>query len=332
MPPGTACTRRKLSPRPIRQQVRFPSVTESESTKQAGMGLADLCLALMAADLPDRADWKGLVASRAEPTAGPFIKVRVPTGARVSWSSPVRVTATDGYDYFAKFPEKCTVKDPKGGMSVAVEMVAAELGRLIKAPVCDTELLRVPDELLDDTALLDGVTVTSTVVHGSRALANAAEKKPRLPGRLRDNNRRRHVGVYAMWDWFVGSDPQWLVDLNTDWAIYSHDHGMYLPPPNTGEWLHRAGHWTEQELQDWVRLPHRLSDDPEAHADPEALSADAITKTAALLRAVDRAALQRVLNRVPASWPVDNEDLEGLGWFLESRAPAVAGRIESLSI
>jgi hypothetical protein len=39
-----------------------------------------------------------------------------------------------------------------------------------------------------------------------------------------------------------------------------------------------------------------------------------------------------VLNRVPPSWPVTDADLEGLGWFLESRASAVAGRIESLSI
>jgi hypothetical protein len=120
-------------------------------------------------------------------------------------------------------------------MAVVMEMVAAEAGRLINAPVCETVLLRVPGELLNDTQLLDGVPVTSTVVHGSRALPNADEKtRPKLPDRQRDENSRRHVGVYAMWDWFVGSDPQWLRDLNADEATYSHDHGMYLPPHTSG--------------------------------------------------------------------------------------------------
>jgi hypothetical protein len=278
----------------------------------------------MVANFPARGDWAGLVASRAEPTAGPFIRVRVES--KGGWSSAIRVTASDGIDYFAKFPEKCTKQHALGGMAVAVEMVAAEAGRLIGAPVCDTVLLRVPAELLGTTQLLDGDPVTSMVVHGSRALANADEQpRPKLQARERDDNPRRHVGVYAMWDWFVGSDPQWLRDLNADDATYSHDHGMYLPPPN-------AGHWTEPELQNWVDRPNRLCDDPQVQADASGLSPEAIVATAAALRAVDRAALQRVLNRVPPSWSVTNADLEGLGWFLESRAPAVAGRIESLSI
>jgi hypothetical protein len=284
----------------------------------------DLWLSLVAPNPPERRDWEGLVSGRVEPTSGPSIRLRVPGPAVGSWSSPIRINASDGADYFAKFPESCT-NHPRDGMSVVVEMVAAELGRLINAPVCDTVLLEVPAALLG-TELRPGIPITSTVVHGSRALANADEAtRPKLPNRQRDDNRRRHVGAYAMWDWFIGCDPQWLRDLNDDEATFSHDHGLYLPP-------HGTGHWTEQELQNWVDRPHRLCDDPQVGDDPQGLSSEAVAEIVAALRDVNRVALQQVLNRVPSSWPVTNDELEGLGWFLERRAPAVAGRIESLSI
>jgi hypothetical protein len=152
----------------------------------------DLWLTPMTANPPARSDWVGLVASRVEPTEGPFIRLRVE--AKGGWSSAIRVTASDGVDYFAKFPEKCTKNDPLGGMAVAVELVAAEAGRLIGAPMCDTVVLRVPPELLGTSQLLDGDPVTSTVVHASRALANADEQpRPRLQDRQRDDNCRRHA-------------------------------------------------------------------------------------------------------------------------------------------
>jgi hypothetical protein len=103
----------------------------------------NLWLSLVALNPPERHEWKGLVLGRVKPTTGPSMRLRLPMPAGASWSSPIRINATDGADYFAKFPESC-MNHPKDGMSVAIEMIAAECGRLIGAPVCDTVLLRVP--------------------------------------------------------------------------------------------------------------------------------------------------------------------------------------------
>lgn len=48
------------------------------------------------------------------------------------------------------------------------------------------------------------------------------------------------------------------------------------------------------------------------------------------LEKINRDALVNILCGVPASWPVSNDDLEALGWFLEYRAPSVASRIRAL--
>ena len=120
-----------------------------------------------------------------------------------------------------------------------------------------------------------------------------------------------------IYDWFMGCDQQWLQDLNDDMATYSHDHGLYLPPIN-------QGHWTEQALQSEVDRPWQLADSTVG------LSPGAISQVADALRDVSRDDLRQLLNGVPASWPVTTEQLEGVGWFLERRAPAVAGRIEQL--
>jgi hypothetical protein len=49
------------------------------------------------------------------------------------------------------------------------------------------------------------------------------------------------------------------------------------------------------------------------------------------LEHVERESLVQVLRSIPASWPVSDEDLEALGWFLERRAPAVASRVRVLA-
>lgn len=266
----------------------------------------------MGSNLPDRADWRGLIGDRIDPVEGPSLAVIV-GAAGSTWSSPVRVTGSDLRDYFAKFPEACAGQNQ---MSVVTEMVVARAGRMIGAPTCETVIMVVPAELRGEE-LKPGVKISSTVVHASVALDNCDERRPELPQRSRDDNRRRHVGCYAIFDWFMGCDQQWLRDLNDDQATYSHDHGLYLPPVN-------YGYWTERDLQANVSTPWGLSDSSVG------LSPSAVDEVASALRAVTREDLKSLLTGVPASWAVTNEQLEGLGWFLECRAPAVAGRIEQL--
>jgi|SRR5215475_8309572 len=237
------------------------------------------------------------------------------SSAGSSWSGPIRVIGSDQNEYFVKCLEACP--DDLQRKSLVIEQVVAEVGKLIGAPVCETSLIRVPEELAG-LRVRSGMSLATGLARASRALDRADEYgRPSLYARHRDDNRRRHVGIYALFDWCMGSDQQWLYDLDEDRTIYSHDHGLYLPP--TG-----FGFYTIDALKAEVSSPSTLPDAPSG------LDAGAIEQVAKALEAVSRGNLIRVLNHVPASWPATDEELEALGWFLERRAPAVATRLRDL--
>jgi hypothetical protein len=262
----------------------------------------------------DRSEWDGLIGNRADPTHGPSIANIMPGAVGGSWSSPVKVTGDDNQVYFAKFPELCQSQQLQ--MSVVTEMVVAEVGRLIGASTCRTVVLRVPDEL-QGVELKSGINISSSAVHASRVLSSSCvEARGDLPDRGDDDNGRRHVGLRALYDWCFGSDQQWLRDLNDDSATYSHDHGLYLPP--------NGGYWTEDQLVANVDQTHPLP------GSTTGLLPAAVSEVSDALENVSRESLRAILNRVPSSWSVTNGLLECLGWFLERRAPAVAGRIKQL--
>lgn len=137
--------------------------------------------------------------------------------------------------------------------SVAVEQIVAGLGRLIETPVCHTSLIRIPSALKDWRAHPNRRRLEEGLAHASLALEHAEEAQPALTARTKDDNCRRHVGVYALYDWCFGVDPQWLHDLDNDQMTFSHDHGLYFPP------VTQAG-WTREELLTQVDEPHELPD------------------------------------------------------------------------
>ncbi|MEV6342959.1 hypothetical protein [Actinoplanes sp. NPDC051851] len=257
-----------------------------------------------------QSEWTGLAQGRSD--AFDDLEVVAPSAANAGWSSPFRALATDYQQYFVKCLEAC----PSGqGAAIAVELVVAEVGRLIDAPVCTTSLIRIPEGL--DMEIRPGVNLSPGLAHASLALRNADERgRPRLSSRTRDDNRRRHVGIYALYDWCFGADPQWLYDLNRDHTIYSHDHGLYFPPAD-------HGFWTRADLEAAADLPHELPD-PRGGLDSEQ-----VTLVASKLEAVTQSQLAAIMQSVPSSWPVSDDDLEALGWFLEHRAPAVAERLRA---
>ncbi len=258
-------------------------------------------------------DWAGLVRGRSDTFAD--LQVTIPVAqAGASWSGPFRVVASDGHQYFVKSLDTCP---PGQEASIAIERIVAEVGRLIGAPVCTTSLIRIPSELAGWEPR-PGVALREGLAHASLALDRADEQgRPHLAARSQDDNRRRHVGVYALYDWCVGTDAQWLYDIDNDRTLYSHDHGLYFPPVGMGL-------WTRQDLIASVDMPNELSDARQG------LDPSAVEEVAAALDAVDRNDLVSVMNSVPFSWPVTNEDLEALGWFLEYRTPMVANRVRAL--
>ncbi|WP_203841813.1 hypothetical protein [Winogradskya humida] len=162
-----------------------------------------------------------------------------------------------------------------------------------------------------------GVHLSPGLAHASQALRNADERgRPSLSSRTRDDNRRRQAGIYALYDWCFGADPQWLYDLDHDHTIYSHDHGLYFPPTDQGR-------WSLADLEAAADLANELPDSRGG------LDSDQVTLVATKLEAVTRSQLAAIMRTIPSSWPVSNDDLEALGWFLEHRAPAVAERLRA---
>ena len=123
-------------------------------------------------------------------------------------------------------------------------------------------------------------------------------------------------GVYALYDWCWGADDQWLHSEIEDRQVYSHDHGWYLPESGPA--------WNEATLTAHVGEAHRAVWPSDGVDDSE------LARLATRLRGVSRVELVELVRRIPASWPVGDTDLEALGWFLESRAPEVAARLETL--
>lgn len=257
-------------------------------------------------------DWRGLVDGRTDAPREISIATFSPAAPMPTFSSPFRVVGSDRVDYFVKSIDNC----PAGMQAtLAAELVVAGVGRLIGAPVIRTVVIEIPAALAGYEPR-PGTPISAGLAHASAALERADEMgRPGLYARTQDDNRTRHVGVYALFDWCFGSDQQWLYDIDDDRRLYSHDHGLYLP---TGWWADSVS------LTASVDHPHVLPDPPSG------LSPTAVDEVAGKLEAVTRDDIASILNQVPASWPVTNQVLETLGWFLEQRAPGVASRVRTL--
>ncbi|MDE2107032.1 MAG: hypothetical protein KGL39_58030, partial [Patescibacteria group bacterium] len=149
--------------------------------------------------------------------------------------------------------------------------------------------------------------------HASLAVEPSLETHS-LGHRMEDENIKRHAFLYALYDWCWGGDPQWLVAIGNEFSYHSHDHGWYFPPvgPN----------WTKEELLEKVEVPNIY------HAEnwngiPKEIIQDVIDR----LLGVDQATLKGAISTIPADWPVTDQELEHLGFFLEYRARQVASRI-----
>jgi hypothetical protein len=260
-------------------------------------------------------DWAGLVHGRTDDFNKLNLLAPEPLSGSPSAGGPFRATASDKQTYFVKSLDTCL-----GGQepSLAVEQIVAQVGRLIGAPVCKTSLIRIPSAFQGFEVYSQRRRLTPGLAHASLALEHAEDVRPALDARTKDDNSRRHVGLYALYDWCFGMDQQWLLDLDSDRATYSHDHGLYFPP------LTQAG-WSQEELISRADEPHELPDPRDGLLREEA------KWVAMVIEQVSRDDLAGILRAVPASWPVSNTDLEVLGWFLEHRAAGVAERVRSLA-
>ncbi|MEV4547037.1 HipA family kinase [Nonomuraea wenchangensis] len=234
--------------------------------------------------------WSGLVRGRHDRFDELHVRALIGSAGQ-SFASPFQVLASDGRRYFVKALGGCQ-EFARG--SLAVEYVVAEAGRLIGAPVCESSLIRIP-EIFADWPMPFG-KLQPGIAHASAAIEQAVESRPALQHRMQDDNRRRQVGLYALYDWCFGDDPQWLHDVGDDRSVYSHDHGLYLPPHD--------GSIRAALLRQCVDEPNELAD-PADGLDPEAAR-----RVSEALERIDRDALVKVVRGAPASWPVTDDVLE----------------------
>ena len=252
--------------------------------------------------------WEGGLAGRGEPVAPPVIEIPIkpsPWGG----SGTFLAADSDGEQWWVK-----PLNNNQGERVTVTEAIVAAVGELMGAPVCESVVAFLPAEI-EGWEFRPGSMIESGYAHASRAVANAVEHRS-LQYRERDENARRHVGVFACYDWCWGGDDQWLYAEPEDRKLYSHDHGWYLP--ETG------ATWDVDALVARVGEPHV------AKWSPNGLDSDEIAACAQRLRTLEHEELVAALSGIPESWPVSDVELERVGWFLESRAPGVAARLESM--
>jgi hypothetical protein len=191
------------------------------------------------------------------------------------------------------------------------EQIVGRAGRLIGAPVCAVQTIEIPPDFVG-WEFRPGARLEVGIAHASRQIDPVVENGT-LDRRLDDDNARRHAYIFALHDWCWGGDGQWLVALAEDNAYYSHDHGWYLPPEGPV--------WTADSLEAHVDMAHEFG------GSGDAITPAIASEVAASLRKVERAALRDVLRTIPRTWPITDDELECVGFFLERRADATAQRL-----
>ncbi len=195
------------------------------------------------------------------------------------------------------------------------EQVVARVGALIGAPTCAAYLMTIGEDHVGWQYTEGGLKLEAGIAHASAAVEGCFEVRAPLQYRSDDNNAARHAGIFALFDWCWGGDQQWLVSQPNDRQYYSHDHGYYFPP--------EGQNWSIQDLETNVAAPREY---PESFSGLRRSDVEAVADA---LDAVTRDALMNILSTIPKSWPVTDDELQCIGFFLERRASDTAARLRS---
>ena len=249
--------------------------------------------------------WRGAIAGRRPESAD--VRLVAPLRESASGGSGAFLSlADDGRHYWIK-----PLNNHQGPRVPITEQIVGRVGELIGAPSCEVRTVAIPPEAAGwqfraDRALEDGIA------HGSVEVEDAVETRS-LEYRSHDDNRHRHCAFSALFDWCWGGDAQWLRVPSDDHRYYSHDHGWYLPPEGPT--------WSSADLEQFADVPREFESVNEGF--------DLVTPVvvAERLDNVTHSQLADALASIPWIWPVSDEELEAVGYFLARRAPQVATRL-----
>ena len=139
---------------------------------------------------------------------------RADTGER-----PVLCRCDDGYEYWCKSFEPGINED-----RAVNEIVSAEVGRVIGAPVCEWAVIE-PGEFAGE--LIQGNVISDLPLFGSRVVQTAQEKDT-LDYLNHDGNQERIPRLVALWYLCNAVDIQVLYKHENDFQIFSFDHGYWF--------------------------------------------------------------------------------------------------------
>ena len=264
--------------------------------------------------MADEGTWSGLLKGRRGTSDVRRLIASIGDRPGVGGSAPLQMLDADGIQWWVKLEN-----NGQSPMVLVNEQVVARCGALIGALTCDVAIVEVTDALAGE---IHGIQVEPGLAHGSRHVQGAINER-RLRYRTLDDNAHRHVGVYALHDWCWGNDSQWLYALEDNHKTYSHDHGHFFP--GGPDWNRDLG-----DVRAQVDVPHELHIEFPG-AETAGLDQAEIRRMADRLSSVQSHQLQEILAGIPEEWPVSDEALECLGFFLEKRAPHVAQRLLSLA-
>lgn len=192
------------------------------------------------------------------------------------------------------------------------EQLVARLGTLINAPVCTPQLVQL--DAIAGWEIRPGTNrlVEAGWAHGCLAVESAVETRT-LDRRAEDDNRVRHAGIQAIYDWMCGNDPQWLMASADANSFHSHDHGHYFAGPD----------WTSTTLGTMLTTEYTVPDT--SNLDPMELA-----RLADALDGLQREDIEEQVAKLPASWPIDDAELESFVDLADARRAPVAERMRAL--
>jgi hypothetical protein len=195
----------------------------------------------------------------------------------------------------------------------ATEQIVGRLATLIGAHVCEPRLVWIPTALAG-WEFRPGRYLEEGWAHGSRAVQAAVETH-RLAHRGEDSNEQRQAGFFAIYDWLLGGDPQWLYSTAEDNAYYQHDSGHYFPG---------APDWTRDGLRNAIDQANPLQQATDG------LDSAELLRLADALDALTRQEISDVLANMDTIWPIDSADIEAVIDVADGRRREVAARVRTL--
>jgi hypothetical protein len=143
--------------------------------------------------------------------------------AKSTKAQPVILECNDGREY--------VVKGQNAGRQIVNEQIVARLGLLLGAPIPETKIVEIPDELIKLEKKL--AHIHSGTAHGSLYLRDTYFDRC-LIATSEDVNRLRLALLAVLYGWAGANDQQYLFTNKPPRLIYSIDHGHFFP--NSPNW------------------------------------------------------------------------------------------------